>query len=79
MLPSAFHNRDIRRAQSSGPWYEGRRYDLYVRSSGPVLRYIGRAIYGACDLVVAEHLTKLLARKIEGYGARENGRYLGEL
>lgn len=44
-------------------------WDRYSRSSGLVLRHIGRAIDTACELVAAEHLKALLECKAEWYEA----------
>lgn len=40
----------------------------FPRSSGPVLRLIGKAIEGPCDWVVEKHLDAVLALKVQRYG-----------
>ena len=40
----------------------------FPRSSGPVLRLIGKAIEQPCDWVVEKHLTAVLALKVKRYG-----------
>lgn len=52
--------------------YNGRkrRTELHAfpRSSGPVLRLIGKAVEQACDWVVDKHLSAVLALKVKRYG-----------
>lgn len=47
-----------------------RRTELHAfpRSSGPVLRLIGRAIEGPCDWVIEKHLASITALKVKRYG-----------
>ncbi|MBR0812157.1 hypothetical protein JQ544_11525 [Bradyrhizobium diazoefficiens] len=40
----------------------------FPRSSGPVLRLIGRAVEQPCEWVVEKHLSAVLALKVERYG-----------
>ncbi|MEQ9689448.1 MAG: hypothetical protein RLO48_06930, partial [Bauldia litoralis] len=42
----------------------------YARSTGRVLRHLGKAIDEACSHVVAHHLDAVLALKVDRYGAR---------
>jgi len=47
-----------------------RRTELHAfpRSSGPVLRLIGKTIEGPCDWVVEKHLNAILALKVQRFG-----------
>lgn len=47
-----------------------RRTELHAfpRSSGPVLRLIGRAIEGPCEWVVEKYLASIMALKVKRYG-----------
>lgn len=51
------------------------RIDVYPRSSGQVLRHLGKALDDCCEAAVADHLSAILALKIERYGPADTDPY----
>jgi hypothetical protein len=58
-LASGYHRR----------WETGFELHTYQRSSGRVLRYLGRSIQAEAESIIYHHLPALIAFKIERYGA----------
>lgn len=62
----------LRKASGYHSYYgPGNQYDRYPRSSGQLLRLIGRTLEECCEHVVEKHLDQMLALKVERYGERD--------
>lgn len=53
---------------ASGTGWASSSHRAYPRSSGPVLRLIGKAVEQPCEWVVDKHLSAVLALKVKRYG-----------
>ncbi len=72
----------MRMASGSHSYYSpGNQYDRYPRSSGLVLRHMGRMLEEGCEHVREEHLVPVLRLKMDRYGERDgrvcNGKVRG--